>query len=146
MSSPIQLTNSQVQSFNRDGYVVVESVLDTLQILQARAKFEKLFNGEFETGIQPDEWNWKPGRDEPSLTRQICNAWKADQTIAAIVLRSDIGQACARLRNWPGARINQDNVIWKPPGAKALGFHQDDSYQNWIVPSEMMTCWITLAS
>ena len=49
-----------------------------------------------------------------------------------------------RLRGWPGARINQDNVIWKPPGAKALGFHQDESYQSWIVPAEMMTCWITL--
>ena len=40
----------------------------------------------------------------------------------------DIGRACAILRGWPGARINQDNVIWKPPATAALGFHQDDSY------------------
>jgi len=114
------------------------------QIELARSRFEKLFNGEFETGVQPDEWNWKADRDDPSLTRQICNAWKSDLTIASIVLREDIGAACALLRGWPGSRLNQDNVIWKPPGSKALGFHQDDSYQNWIVPSEMMTCWITL--
>ena len=102
------------------------------------------FAGHCQTGVQPDEWNWRSGRDDPTLTRQICNAWKSDLTIASIVLREDIGAACAELRQWPGARINQDNVIWKPPGTKALGFHQDDSYQDWIVPPEMMTCWITL--
>lgn len=124
--------------------MVIPSVLSSQQTELARARFEKLFNGEFETGVQPDEWNWKTGKDDPSLTRQICNAWKSDLTIASIVLREDIGAACALLRDWPGARLNQDNVIWKPPGSKALGFHQDDSYQNWIVPAEMMTCWITL--
>ena len=25
-----------------------------------------------------------------------------------------------------------------------MGFHQDDSYNEWIVPGEMLTCWITL--
>jgi len=92
----------------------------------------------------PDEWNWRDGESDPDKTRQICNGWKGDRTVAGIVLRADIGEACARLRGWPGARINQDNVIWKPPGTKALGFHQDDSYQDWISPNEMMTCWITL--
>ncbi len=140
----MELTDNQLDDFNRDGFVVVPSVLNQSVIEQARSRFEKLFNGEFETGIQPDEWNWKPDQDDPALTRQLCNAWKSDRTIAAIVLRSDIGAACAKARQWQGARINQDNVIWKPPGSKALGFHQDDSYQNWIVPAEMMTCWITL--
>ena len=52
--------------------------------------------------------------------------------------------SCATLAGWPGARLAQDNVIWKPPGAKALGFHQDDSYTGWIVPAHMVTCWIAL--
>lgn len=144
MPQSIQITEADKQTFARDGFLIVHKAISTLQIESARNRFEKLFSGEFETGIQPDEWNWKAGRDDPALTRQICNAWKADKTIASIVLRSDIGAVCATLRNWPGARINQDNVIWKPAGARALGFHQDDSYQQWIVPSEMMTCWITL--
>ena len=137
--SPVQLT-----TFRKDGFVVIPSVLTDTEVANARSRFEPLFSGDFETGVQPDEWNWRTGRDDPALTRQICNAWKSDRSIASIVLREDIGAACAQLRKWPGARLNQDNVIWKPPGTKALGFHQDDSYQDWIVPSEMMTCWITL--
>ena len=144
MQAAVQLTEKQVRSFHEDGFVVVRQVLDQGTIDDARARFEPLFRGMFETGLQPDEWNWREGVGAQDVTRQICNGWKADRTIASIVLREDIGRACAALRDWPGARINQDNVIWKPPGGRPLGFHQDDSYQNWIVPSEMMTFWITL--
>ena len=144
MPDIIKISTEQQNTFQQDGFVVLPSVLTDVQIESARSRFEPLFNGEFETGVQPDEWNWRAGRDDAALTRQICNAWKSDRSIASIVLREDIGAACAQMRDWPGARLNQDNVIWKPPGTKALGFHQDDSYQNWIVPSEMVTCWITL--
>ncbi len=140
----IDLTQEQIAAFARDGFVIVENVLDADTIAAARARFEPLFAGEFDTGLQPDEWNWRTGSGRPDVTRQICNGWKADSTVAAIVLREDIGRACAQLRGWPGARINQDNVLWKPPGTKPLGFHQDDSYQEWVEPCEMMTCWITL--
>ena len=140
----ISLSEGQIRAFGRDGFVVVENVLDAGTVEVLRARFEPLFAGLFDTGLQPDEWNWRAGVSPEDVTRQICNGWKSDKAVAATVLREDIGQACARLRGWPGARINQDNVIWKPAGTKALGFHQDDSYQDWIVPNEMMTCWITL--
>lgn len=138
------LTDSHIVQFQQDGFVIIEGFVEQPVVEQLRSRFEPLFAGEFETGIQPDEWNWRSGRDAPDLTRQICNGWKADLTVAATVTRTDVGRICAQLRGWPGARINQDNVIWKPPGAKALGFHQDESYQSWIVPAQMMTCWITL--
>lgn len=140
----IRITGDQRETFGRDGFVIVADVLTPAEVDAARVRFEPLFAGEFETGLQPDEWNWRSGTSAEDLSRQICNAWKADETIASIVLRADIGRACAEFRDWPGARIAQDNVIWKPPGAKPLGFHQDDSYQQWVVPSELMTCWITL--
>lgn len=140
----ISLSQEDIEKFNRDGFVIVAKVVDSATIKAARNRFEPLFSGKFETGLYPDEWNWRMGHDPDDLTRQICNGWKSDLVIASIVLRADIGQAAAKLRGWPGARIGQDNVIWKPPGTKPLGFHQDDSYNKWIVPGEMLTCWITL--
>ena len=50
----------------------------------------------------------------------------------------------ARLAGWPGARIVQDNVIWKPPAARSLGFHRDNAYLAWYTPTEMFSCWIAL--
>ena len=140
----LQLTATQIEQFNADGFLILDRFLRTEEVASARARFEPLFRGEFETGLYPDEWNWRAGRDALDLTRQICNGWKSDRTIARIVLKEEIGRLCATLAGWPGARIGQDNVLWKPPGAKSLGFHQDDSYCGWVVPSGFLTCWMTL--
>ncbi|MEX0923046.1 MAG: phytanoyl-CoA dioxygenase family protein [Rhodovibrionaceae bacterium] len=134
----------QIADFARDGFLIVERFLDPARAEAIAARFAPLFRGDFEAGLQPDEWNWREGRDDPGLTRQICNAWKADRAVAGAVLDEAVGRWIALLMDWPGARINQDNVIWKPPGAKSLGFHQDDSYQDWIRPQAMATCWMAL--
>lgn len=134
----------QIASFEKDGYLVVREFLSSRQVKQVKSRFNPLFRGEFDTGLQPDEWNWRLGQSDEALTRQICNGWKADRTIADCVLSEKVGHACAKLMGWAGTRINQDNVIWKPPGAKSLGFHQDDAYQQWIVPPSVVTCWMAL--
>ncbi len=113
-----------------------------LELLQGR--YLKLFDGEYETGIRPDEVNWVPGRDPEDRTRQLCNAWKSDSVVAAQVLSKRTGRLAAQLAGYRGVRILQDNVLWKPPGTKAIGFHQDSSYADYLVPPEMVTCWISL--
>ncbi len=138
------LGSDDLTSFDTDGFVMVGRVLHTDLIERLRERFERLFCGEFETGIAPDEVNWLEGESDPTLTRQICNAWKADRLVAATVLDARLGKAVARLAGWPGARIVQDNVIWKPPGAKSLGFHRDNAYLAWYTPQEMCSCWIAL--
>ena len=62
-----------------------------------RERYLRLFDGEYETGIRPDEVNWVPGRDPEDRTRQLCNAWKADTVIAAQVLSERIGLLAAQL-------------------------------------------------
>ncbi len=138
------LDEAQRTQFDEDGFVVVENIVAPETAARVAARYERLFRGEFETGLYPDEWNWREGRDPPDLTRQICNAWKSDHAIAGVVLAEAVGRACAALGGWPGARLYQDNVLWKPSGAKPLGFHQDNSYLDFIVPGEMVTCWIAL--
>jgi phytanoyl-CoA hydroxylase len=142
--SGFALTDDQVAAYQRDGFVIVENIIDPVLARAALSRYELMFSGTFETGLYPDEWNWKPGRDDPALTRQICNGWKSDRDIARVVLREDIGQACARLGGWKGARIAQDNLFWKPPAGRPLGFHQDAAYDRWAVPVEWVSCWVAL--
>jgi len=140
----VELSEKQVGQFHADGFLILPQLIDPDTAARVASRYEDLFRGKFETGLYPDEWNWQEGRDRPDRARQICNGWKSDRTVASLVLRAEIGRLCAQLAGWPGARLSQDNVIWKPPGAKALGFHQDDSYTGWIVPAHMTTCWIAL--
>lgn len=138
-------SEAQLEAFRRDGFVIVEEgYIDEPAIEVLRGRFDALFAGDYETCIRPDEVNWVPGRDPEDRTRQICNGWKADRAIAAQVLSERTGELAAALAGWDGVRLLQDNCIWKPPGAKSLGAHQDGSYLDYLVPPEMVTCWIAL--
>ncbi|HJU48895.1 MAG TPA: phytanoyl-CoA dioxygenase family protein, partial [Gaiellaceae bacterium] len=135
----------QVEAFQDDGFLIVEQGLVSEAALERlRERYLPLFDGEYETGIRPDEVNWVKGRDPEDRTRQICNGWRADTVIAAQVLSERTGRLAAQLAGYRGVRILQDNVLWKPPGTKAIGFHQDSSYADYLVPPEMITCWISL--
>ena len=139
------ITEDQLESFHRDGFLIVEEGLlsgATIELL--RERFAALFEGEYATGIGPDEVNWRKGRDPEDRTRQICNGWRADDLIAAQVLSETTGRIAARLGGYTGTRMLQDNCLWKPPGAKSLGMHQDGSFADYLVPAEMITCWVAL--
>ncbi len=140
----LKLSGEQTDRFNADGVVMLDRIVDEATVEALRASFDRLFRGAFETGVTPDEVNWQEGTGDPSLTRQICNGWKADRTIARVMLREDFGRALAQLSGWPGARIMIDDVLWKPPGARPLGFHQDDAYLTWFTPQELISLWIAL--
>ena len=73
----LELTKLQKNQFQDDGFVIVRNVVDPEKISQIVSRYPLLFKGSFETGVSPDEFNWKFGRDDPSLTRQICNGWKS---------------------------------------------------------------------
>jgi len=139
-----QVSDQQTRDFHRDGFVLVDGLIDDDTIHRLRDAFERIFSGRFETGIRPDEVNWQAGESDPTKTRQICNGWKADLTIAGTSLRADIGEACATLGNWPGARLQVDNALWKPPGVGSIGMHRDCAYLSWLKPREMISCWIAL--
>lgn len=138
------VNQDQIERFNEDGVLVVDRLIDDDTVERLRACYERLFRGEFETGVTPDEVNWQEGTGDPSLTRQICNGWKADRDIADVVLREDLGRAIAELGGWPGTRIMIDNILWKPPGTRPLGHHQDSAYLDWYTPSDLLSCWIAL--
>jgi ectoine hydroxylase-related dioxygenase (phytanoyl-CoA dioxygenase family) len=133
-----------VAAFRRDGFLIVEGFITGAEIEALRGRFARVFEGEYETGVKPDEVNWVPGRDPEDVTRQICNSWRADDLIAAQVLSERTGRLAAQLMGYRGVRLLQDNCLWKPPGTKSLGMHQDGSYADYLVPPEMVTCWIAL--
>ena len=139
-----KINNKIINQFNKNGYVTLDKFIDLKYINKIIKRTELLFKGKFETGIEPDEWNWRHGRDKNNLTRQICNAWKSDTLIRRFVCHKTIGKCVSKLMGWKGARLLQDNVLWKPPSGKSLLFHQDASYDDWIVPQTMVTCWMSL--
>jgi len=144
----LQLSESDSAAFARDGFLIRDRIISRADVERLRTEMARSFEGDYDSGLLPDEVNWKPGHD-PHVTRQICNAWKANRMLAGVVLHPAVGQAVARLNNWPGARLAQDNLLWKPPSGGgrhggSLGMHQDSAYAGWAAPRLMCTVWIAL--
>ena len=140
----LNIDKQLVNKFKNDGFIILNKFIYLDYIDKLKSKFTELFSGKFETGVEPDEWNWKFNQDPIDLTRQICNGWKSNNLVKSFVCHELVGKACAQLMNWKGSKLIQDNVLWKPPGGKTLGYHQDAAYDDWIVPQTMMTCWMSL--
>ena len=137
-------TPDQIAAYRRDGFLVVEQWLDAAEVERVRERFHRCFEHEWETGLTPDEVNYDPATTPPDRTRQLCNVWKADRTLAATVLAERTAAFGAALAGLPGLRLIQDNMIWKPPSGKALLCHQDAAYLEFLAPKNMTTYWMAL--
>lgn len=137
-------TADQIHAYRRDGFLVVEEFLPGDEVERVREHFMRVFEHEWETGLQPDEVNYVPGVTPPDKTRQLCNVWKSDRVLAATTLARRNAEFAAKLAGLPGLILAQDNAIWKPPSGKALLCHQDAAYVDYLDPPNMTTCWMAL--
>ena len=71
----VQLTPAQIEAFNADGFLILDHFLSAEEVALARTRFEPLFRGEFETGLYPDEWNWREGRDPARKRSTSTSRW-----------------------------------------------------------------------
>ena len=93
----LDITTEHIEKYKEDGFIVFEEFLDAEEIDRLKARFEPLFRGQWETGLAPDEVNWQYGRDRDDRTRQLCNTWRADYSVASVVLQPTIGRVAAQL-------------------------------------------------
>ena len=147
------VTPALADAFYSNGFVVLPQVFNfAADGLGARLKkrLERMFSGDFETGVYPDEWHWRAGLSLPDAPREICNGWKSDRLVASVVLSEVLGAVATRLmarHGWTGARVAQDDVLWKPAGAGEVAYHQDSAYiSRQFVPREnnSVTLWVAL--
>lgn len=66
------LSNAHRRRLENSGFVIVREFVPMALVEFAIKRFDPLFLGEFETGIQPDEWNWREGVSPPDHTRWPC--------------------------------------------------------------------------
>jgi phytanoyl-CoA hydroxylase len=138
------------EEFQQNGFVrIPPSVfcLDKDAVLEMRDEFDKLFAGQYDTGIYPDEIHWRQGISRENATKEICNGWKARHSIANVVCSKELGKLACQIMGWNCSRIGQDDVIHKPPNSNPVGFHQDGAYisDNFVPRNDnSLTLWIAL--
>ncbi|MCG8493629.1 MAG: phytanoyl-CoA dioxygenase family protein [Sneathiellales bacterium] len=138
------ITENDKIKFEEAGFLVIENLLELEAVSELRGAFPRVFAGQFETGVYPDEWYWREGMSLPDVTRHMANAWKSDLGIARLVLNERIARIACALTGWNGVRLGQDTLWWKTPGTKAVALHQDTSFMDFMIPAQTLTCWVAL--
>ncbi len=71
------------------------------------------------------------------------NVWRTLPAFAALVERGGLAAVACHLLRVPEVVLFQDNLVWKPPGARPIEWHQDYSYWPLDAPSGV-TLWLAL--
>eukprot|EP00941_MAST-03F_sp_MAST-3F-sp1_P003711 g3711.t1 len=143
-----------VEEFKRRGFIIIPELIDSDFVSRLNARLERVLRGEFDTGIKPDKVPRRIKERNKGIlgysgsqierTLQIINIWKSDTTFAELVLSPTLGKIVATIGGWKyGARVAQDQVWAKPPGASPLVFHRDSPYFDFS-PDDVITVWIAL--
>jgi 2-oxoglutarate-dependent dioxygenase len=140
----MQLTDEQVNIFERDGVVELGEVLRPDEVEDLRARLEHAF---FDAGgrLRPDVRDLSEVRDKP-LTHSVLqrvNLYTGDAAFERLARRADLVAAVQRLLG-SELRLFRDQAFYKPPRAGGeLYMHQDNRYWH-LEPPHAVTVWIAL--
>lgn len=149
-------TPSRPPSFISDGFMILPHIITADLATRLNTRLERVLRGDFDTGSPPDkrpkfnpETRVKKGKKPQALggpsrrTLQVINIWKADTTFASVVRSPTLARFVAQLGGWKGARVANDQVWAKPPGAAPITFHRDSTYFD-FEPADVITVWLAL--
>ena len=147
--------------FNQDGFVVFQRVLMPRLVDQLNDRLEQVLRGNYDRGRAPDKTpkllrnsnHHQPDKPVAPLgfsgnlqnvkVLQIINVHKADCLFRKLACDPILGKVVAQVAGWSSARLAQDQVWAKPPGAPPLSFHRDSPYFM-FAPSDVVTVWVAL--
>lgn len=157
---------SMRDSFRRDGFMVFHNAIESSIASTLCFRLDEVLNGRYSRGMPPDKFP-PPGTfsgttattSETAETKngkrkmgggggcrvvQVVNVHKSDVDFRRLATSRDIGRVVSILGGWTsGARLAQDQVWHKPPGAPPLVFHRDSPYFMFY-PNDVITVWIAL--
>ena len=138
LSSRFELDPAVIDSFRRNGHVVVRGLAKPEEVATARPAI-------VEAGVQ-GRIDHRPLEDRDTYGKafvQMFNLWRLDEVVRAFVFARRFAQVAADLMGVDGVRLYHDQALFKEPGGGFTPWHQDHFY--WPLDTEnSITMWIPL--
>ena len=145
-----QLSNEQVQTYQGNGFIVIENFLspDELDIWRAAVTSAV---GE-RAGIKIPGKNIKTGQADginedsdyfAKVFDQLLNLWQTSEVIRQIMLDERIGKMAAQLSGADGIRIWHDQALIKRPWANPTAWHLDTPFWSFS-DHRAISIWVAL--
>jgi len=146
---PMQLTADQLTAYQRDGYVVVEDLLQPDEVAALRARVRDYTHGGRAWGgivvqVEPRVERGELQVEHPGDgIRKIDLLVQNDDRFRQLGLNENILSILTQILG-PDIKLFRNSLLLKPPEVgSAKGMHQDSPY--WpIQPMDLCSCWFTL--
>ena len=146
----ISLTEEQVQSYQQNGYLLVENFLNEDELafwLTAVTEAIKERDGRkmpnSNTKIGDDDGINKESDYYVKVFDQMLNIWQTNEKVKQIMLDERIGKMAATLAGWEGTRIWHDQALIKRPWANPTSWHLDTPFWSFS-DKRALSVWVAL--
>ena len=144
------LTQEQIQSYQQDGFLVIEDFLNEEELscwrnavteaIQQR-NGRKFANNDAK--MEEDDGINKDSDYYVKVFDQMLNLWQTNDAVKKIMLDKNIGKMAADLAGWKGTRIWHDQALIKRPWANPTSWHLDTPFWSFS-DRRALSIWVAL--
>lgn len=145
-----KLTQLQIQSFQENGYLLVEDFLNTDELAFWRKavteSIEQRNGRKFansDSKVTEDDGINKDSDYYGKVFDQMLNLWQTNDDVKKIMLDESIGKMVADLAGWEGTRIWHDQALIKRPWANPTSWHLDTPFWSFS-DRRALSIWVAL--
>ncbi|WP_342645571.1 phytanoyl-CoA dioxygenase family protein [Mucilaginibacter sp. CSA2-8R] len=145
-----QLTAQQIESYQQNGFVVIEDFLSadelahwrkTVMYAVAERKGQKMPGKEIKVG-ESDGIN-EDAAYYGKVFDQLLNLWQTDAGVKELMFDERIGEMAATLAGTDGIRIWHDQALFKRPWANPTSWHLDTPFWSFS-DRKALSIWVAL--
>lgn len=145
-----QLTEKEIQSYQENGFIVIENFLSTEELEDWRSVVmhavkerngQKMPGKDLKTG-ESDGIN-DDAEYFGKVFDQLLNLWQTDEGVKRLMLDQRIGKMAAQLSGSEGIRIWHDQALFKRPWANPTSWHLDTPFWSFS-DRRALSIWVAL--
>jgi ectoine hydroxylase-related dioxygenase (phytanoyl-CoA dioxygenase family) len=138
LNQPYQLTQEQIDFFQKHRYIKLKQVLD--------AETLEFFNQSITAQVAKMDTQSVPLENRDTYGKaflQLFNLWRENETVKALIFSKRIAKIAADLMETKGVRLYHDQALFKEGGGGITPWHADQYY--WPLETDKtVTAWIPL--
>ena len=151
------MTTNQIETararYDADGFCLNDTPgLPEDLVQRAVEGMDALRDGEYDTGVPPEESPWNPG-DDPDRLCKIEMPQFGNRAIMELISHPALGDFVGQLTGAKWAQVWWVQLLYKPPKPAtsdddtSIGWHTDRQYHcpPWTRNSELFTAWVALS-
>lgn len=135
-------------SLNKQGFCFLPRIFRSTKISTCRSALWEIINGNYETGVKPENRFWETG-DNPNSLIKIDKPHLCNKTVWGFITDERFTRLLSEATSSKKIQIWHTQLVWKPTSKSSsgnAGWHRDAQYWPFWSKKGLYTAWIALSN